>query len=67
MPKVTLELTSDNLRDILFQLPPDEFAALAETMQERAETLQMMRLAATGFQEWEHDEEDIYEAEPETP
>ncbi len=67
MAKVTLELTPDNVRDILFQLPPDDFVALAQSMQERAETLQMMRLAETGFREWEHEEEDIYEAGPEAP
>ncbi|MDY0166849.1 MAG: hypothetical protein RBS80_09915 [Thermoguttaceae bacterium] len=67
MPKVTLELTPENVQDILFQLPPNDFLALAGKVQERAETLQMMRLAETGFREWEHEEEDIYEAEPETP
>ena len=67
MAKVTLELTPDNVRDILFQLPPDDFVALAQSMQERADTLQMMRLAETGFREWEHEEEDIYGAGPEAP
>ncbi len=59
MPKVTLELTPENVQDILFQLPPHDFLALADKVQERAETLQMMRLAETGFREWEHEEEDV--------
>jgi hypothetical protein len=67
MPKVTLELTPKNLQEILFQLPPKDFLALAGKVQERAETLMMMQLAETGFREWEHEEEDIYQADPETP
>jgi len=67
MPKVTLELTPENVQDILFQLPPSDFLALADKMQEHAETLQMMRLAETGFDEWEHEEEDIYQAKPQAP
>lgn len=65
MAQVTLELTPENLRDILFQLPPRELLALAEEIRERAETLAMMQVAETGFSEWEHEEEDIYEAEVE--
>lgn len=66
MPKVTLELSPENLEQMLLQLPPHEFLDLAGKIQQRAETLMMMQLAETGFREWEHDEEDIYEADPET-
>lgn len=66
MPQITLELTPDKLQELVFQLPPHDFLALASRIEQRAETM-MMRLAETAFHEWEHEEEDIYEADPETP
>ena len=67
MPHVTFELGREKLQELLFQLPPEDFLALAEGIQERAETMMMMRLSETGFREWNDEGEDIYEAEPETP
>jgi hypothetical protein len=57
-----LELDADRVKELIFQLPPGDLVALAEDVNERAETIQMMRLAETGFREWD-EEEEIYEAE----
>jgi hypothetical protein len=65
MPQVTLEVSPEEIRRLVFQLPPDEFLSLADTIQNRAETIGMMRLAETGFREW-HEEEELYAAEAET-
>jgi len=66
MPQVTVELTPEKLQELVFQLPPRDFLALAGKIQQRTETILMMRLAETGFGEWEHEEEDIYEADPDS-
>jgi len=62
MPQIMLELDADRVKELIFQLPPGDLVALAEDVNERAETIQMMRLAETGFREWD-EEEEIYEAE----
>ena len=62
MPQITLELDANRIKELVFQLPPGDLVALADDVNERAETIQMMRLAETGFREWD-DEEDIYVAE----
>jgi hypothetical protein len=36
---------------------------LVEEIEERAETIAMMRLSETGFQEWNQPGEEIYDAE----
>jgi hypothetical protein len=62
MARVTLDLDVEDVERLVFQLPPAEFLKLAEAIEERAETVAMMRLAETGFTEWE-EEEDIYDAQ----
>ncbi len=48
---------------MILQLPVRELAALMAEIEERLETVTMMELAETGFQEWNDPEEDIYDVE----
>lgn len=57
MPKVTFEITMD---EILSQLSPSQIRELDQKIHEYLETQMMMRVAETGFSEWEDPEEDIY-------
>ena len=54
-------LTMEEIKTFVFRLPPLEFVQLADEMRGRAETFEMMRLAETGFAEWNEPGEDIYE------
>jgi hypothetical protein len=63
MPQITLDMTIEEIKALIFQLPPQELLALADAIEERTETIAVMRLAETGFREWEEDGEDIYDAE----
>ena len=63
MPQLTLEMSPEELKNLIFQLPAKEFMRIVEEIAERAETVAMMQLAETGFSEWNDDGEDIYDAE----
>lgn len=63
MPRLTLEVDVEQIKALAFQLPASELLALGDAIQDRAETLGMMRLAETAFEEWNEGGEDIYEAE----
>ncbi|HXQ24449.1 MAG TPA: hypothetical protein VN812_22390 [Candidatus Acidoferrales bacterium] len=63
MPQVRLKLTLGELKDMIFQLPAQDLLALAEAIESRAETVAMMRLAETGFREWNEAGEDLYDAD----
>ncbi|MGL5922307.1 MAG: hypothetical protein ACRC32_05210 [Chroococcidiopsis sp.] len=56
-------LSLEEIKAILFQLPEQELVTLVTDLEERLQTTAMMHLAETGFQEWEDEEEDIYNAE----
>lgn len=62
MPRISLDVTIEEIREIIFQLPPHELAALTQAIEERAETTNMMKLAETGFDEWNEAGEEIYDA-----
>ena len=62
MAKLTLDVTVDEIRDMIAQLPPDDFLRLTDALEEHATTLAMMKLAETGFREWDEEGEDIYDA-----
>jgi len=51
MPKVVLDLTVDEIKEMIFQLPPQDLLLLMEALEERGQTLAMMQLAETGFRE----------------
>lgn len=63
MPRVTMDVSLDDLKTMVLQLSPPDLLTLADTVETRAETINMMQLAETGFQEWNDPEEDIYHAE----
>ena len=61
MRQTGVTLTMEEIRTLVFQLPPLEFVQLADEMRGRAETFEMMCLAETGFVEWDEPGEDIYD------
>jgi hypothetical protein len=62
MPTLTLDVTVDEIKEWILRLPPRDLLALAEAIDERAETVAMMTLAESGFAEWNEEGEDIYDA-----
>lgn len=63
MPQLTLDVSMDEIKTLIFRLPTEELLTLADAIEERAETVAMMRLAETGFQEWNEEGEDIYDVD----
>ena len=63
MPQVKVNVSIKDIKAMIFQLPIREFMMLADAMEARAETVAMMQLAETGFQAWNEEGEDIYDAE----
>ncbi len=61
MQQTGVTLTVDEIKALVFRLPPLEFMRLADEIGERAETFEMMSLAVTGFAEWNEPGEDIYD------
>ncbi len=59
MPRVTVDLSVEEIKGLVFQLPAREFLSLAEVIEERVETLAMMQLAVTGFRQWNEGGEDL--------
>ncbi len=62
MPHITMELSLEQIKRIVFQLPADELLVLNDMIEDRAQTLAMMHVANIGFREWEEEGEDIYDA-----
>jgi hypothetical protein len=57
MPQITLELDAKSVKELILPLPPSDWVALVDDVNERAETIQMMHWAETGFREWDEEEE----------
>lgn len=53
-------LTLEEIRSIIFQLPVEEQIRIMEELEARLKTVSIMKLAETGFSEWNDREEDIY-------
>lgn len=51
----------EEIKAMIFQLPAPELLALMADIEQRVETVTMMQLAETGFQEWNDPQEDIYD------
>jgi hypothetical protein len=62
MSRIILDVSLDQVKSLIFQLPATELLELADVIEERAETLTMMHLAETGFKDWLEEGEDIYDA-----
>lgn len=60
---MTVTPSIEEIRTLIFQLPIEELMALMADIEEKLETVTMMQLAETGFQEWNDPEEDIYNDE----
>ncbi|MBE9227858.1 hypothetical protein IQ264_20765 [Phormidium sp. LEGE 05292] len=60
---MTSNLTKEEIKEMIFQLPVEQIIALMADIEERVENLTMMQLAETGFTEWNDPEEDIYNDE----
>lgn len=63
MPRVTMNISLQEIKALIFQLPAPEFLSLADAVEERSETIAMMKLSETGFQEWNEVGEDIYDGQ----
>jgi len=61
MNQMGVVLTKNEIRDLVFRLPPAELVQLADEIEDRATTLEMMFVAETGFAEWNDPGEDIYD------
>jgi uncharacterized DUF497 family protein len=57
----TANVSFEELKTIIFQLPVEDLLALSNEIEERLQTVGMMQLAEGGFQEWNDEEEDIYD------
>ncbi len=53
----------EEIKAMIFQLSAQELVALMADIEQRVETVTMMQLAETGFQEWNDPQEDIYDVE----
>ena len=63
MPHLESGMSIAEIRELVFQLPPAELLKIAREIEERAETIGMMQLAETAFEEWNEAGEDIYDAD----
>lgn len=57
-----VDVGMEEVRSLIFRLPAQELLSLADAIQEQVETIAMMQLAETGFSEWLHEGEDLYDA-----
>jgi len=64
MEQTKTKVSVEDIRAMILQLPAQEILSLLESLEERAETLFIMRLAETGFREWAEPGEDIYDDQP---
>lgn len=60
MPKVTIDITVDEIKKLLPHLSPEQILKLDHEIHEYLETHMMMSVAQTSFKEWEDKEEDVY-------
>ena len=60
---MTVTYSVEEIKNMILQLPVEEQMKLIDSIEERLETVTMMQLAETGFQEWNDPEEDIYNDE----
>jgi hypothetical protein len=57
MPKLVLDMSLEDIKDLAFQLPAKDFLMLLDAIEERAETVAMTQVSETGFQEWNEEGE----------
>jgi hypothetical protein len=64
MMQLTSPSTFQELRAAIMELSPQDLMILHEEIEEKLQTVGMMQLSESGFQEWNDKEEDIYNVEP---
>lgn len=64
MPQTQAPPNVEEIKHLVFQLSPRDLLLLMTDIQEQLQTLDMMSISESGFQEWNDPEEDIYNAEP---
>jgi hypothetical protein len=64
MTQLTSLPTLQEIRAAILQLSPQDLAILHEEIKGNLQTSGMMQLSESGFQEWNDEEEDIYNVEP---
>jgi len=60
MPKVTIDVTVDEIKKLLPHLTPEQILKLDHEIHDYLETHMMMSVAETSFSEWADKEQDIY-------
>ena len=63
MPQVTLEISTEEVKALILQLPPEDLLTIADEVEDRAETIAMMKLSESAFEEWNEPGENIYDAD----
>ena len=63
MPQLKVNFDVNQIRELVFQLPPTDFIQLAWEIEEQLETFEMMQLAEDGFADWNEPGEDIYDSD----
>ena len=61
LPQLTLDMSIEEIKDLVAQLSPRELLMLMDALEEQVETTAMMRSAETGFREWLEEGEEIYD------
>ncbi|MCY7273253.1 MAG: hypothetical protein LH702_05780 [Phormidesmis sp. CAN_BIN44] len=64
MPQTKAQPSIEEIKQLVFQLSPQDLLTLLTDIQEQLYTTEMTQIAESGFQEWNDPEEDIYSAEP---
>lgn len=64
MTQAKVPLSVEEIKSLVFQLPVHDLVNLIADIEERLQTTGMMKLSESGFQDWNDEEEDIYNAEP---
>jgi len=62
MPKVTIDVTTEEIKKLLPQMTAEQILKLDHEIHEYLETHMMMSVAQTSSPEWKEKKEDIYSA-----
>lgn len=63
MIRIEAQPNIEEIKRLVFQLPVQDLMMLVAEIEERLSTTEMMQIAESGFQEWNDDDEAIYDAD----
>ncbi|KAM3101514.1 hypothetical protein ACKFKF_07160 [Phormidesmis sp. 146-12] len=63
MSQTVPTLSLEQIKSIIAQLPAQDLLTLSHEIAERLQSYEWMSLSQTGFEEWNDEEEDIYDVE----